>query len=122
LKGRLWRGPGRGRVPTRTRDPLARPVYRPGNGVTPPQVVRRVDTKYTDAARRAKVQGTVVVECVVNTDGTVGSVRVVRSLDTVYGLDEEALKAAKQWRFTPGTRMGVPVPVLISLEMTFSLR
>jgi TonB family protein len=127
VEPRIERPPLAGAGPRSSADqnpgsPGATGVYRPGNGVTPPQVVRRVDTKYTDAARRAKVQGTVVVECVVNTDGTVGSVRVVRSLDTVYGLDEEALKAAKQWRFTPGTRMSVPVPVLISLEMTFSLR
>jgi TonB family protein len=97
-------------------------VYRPGNGVTPPRVVRQVATQYTDAARRARVQGSVLVECVVNTDGTVGNVKVVRSLDSVYGLDEEAVKAATQWRFTPGTRMGEPVPVLVTLEMTFSLR
>jgi protein TonB len=85
-------------------------------------VVRQVATQYTDAARRARVQGSVLVECVVNTDGTVGNVKVVRSLDSVYGLDEEAVKAATQWRFTPGTRMGEPVPVLVTLEMTFSLR
>jgi protein TonB len=71
---------------------------------------------------RAKVQGRVVVECIVNADGTVGDARVVRSLDDVFGLDQEALKAAKQWRFQPGTYRGQPVPVRITIELTFTLR
>jgi len=70
---------------------------------------------------RAKIQGSVVLECVVQTDGTVGDVRVVRSLDVTYGLDEEAIKAAKQWKFAPGTRNGEPVPVMVSIELTFTL-
>ncbi len=55
-------------------------------------------------------------------DGTVGPVKVVRSLDPTYGLDQEALKAARQWRFVPGTRSGVPVAVQITIELTFTLR
>jgi protein TonB len=70
---------------------------------------------------RAKIQGVVLIECVVNRDGTVSDVRVIRSLDTNYGLDEEAIKAAKGWRFEPGTQNGEPVPVLISIELTFTL-
>ena len=58
---------------------------------------------------RAKVQGTVLLECVVLPDGTVGDVEVVRSLDPTFGLDQEAIKAARQWRFAPGTRFGDPV-------------
>jgi len=49
-------------------------------------------------------------------------VRVIRSLDPVFGLDQEALKAARQWRFVPGRRQGQPVPVLVSIELTFTLR
>ena len=71
---------------------------------------------------RAKVQGTVWVEAVVLPDGTVGQAKVVRSLDSTFGLDEEALKAAKQWRFAPGTRFGQPVAVLVTIELTFTLR
>ena len=55
-------------------------------------------------------------------DGTVGQVTVVRSLDPTYGLDQEALKAARQWRFVPGTRFGVPVAVLVTIELTFTLK
>jgi len=97
-------------------------VYRPGNGVSLPRVVREVRPNYTSDAMRAKVQGVVMLECVVRPDGTVGDVQVTRSLDSTFGLDQEAIKAAKQWRFTPGTRMGEPVPVLVSIELTFTLR
>jgi protein TonB len=97
-------------------------VYRPGNGVTTPRVLREVRPNYTSDAMRAKVQGVVVLECIVRPDGTVGDVHVTRSLDSTFGLDQEAIKAAKAWRFAPGMRMGEPVPVLISIELTFTLR
>jgi TonB family protein len=97
-------------------------AYRPGNGVTLPRVLREVRPNYTSDAMRAKVQGIVMLECIVKPDGSVGDVQVIRSLDSTFGLDQEAIKAAKQWRFAPGTRLGEPVPVLISIELTFTLR
>jgi protein TonB len=97
-------------------------AYRPGNGVTLPRVLREVRPNYTSDAMRAKVQGVVMLECVVKQDGSVGDVQIVRSLDSTFGLDQEAIKAAKQWRFAPGTRLGEPVPVLVSIELTFTLR
>jgi TonB family protein len=97
-------------------------AYRPGNGVTIPQLVREVKPAYTAEAMRAKVQGTVLLECSVLPDGSVGRVEVVKSLDGTFGLDQEAIKAAKQWRFRPGMRFGEPVPVLITIELAFTLR
>ncbi|MFN2447724.1 MAG: energy transducer TonB [Vicinamibacterales bacterium] len=97
-------------------------VYRLGSGITPPQVVREVKPQYTADAMRAKVQGVVLLECVVLADGTVGDVRISRSLDPVFGLDQEAIKAARQWRFMPGSKGGVPVPVFVTIELMFSLR
>lgn len=97
-------------------------VYRPGNGVNMPRVLREVRPRMTSDAMRAKIQGTVLLECVVQKDGTVGDVQVIRSLDATFGLDQEAIKAAKQWRFAPGTRLGEPVQVLITIELTFTLR
>jgi TonB family protein len=96
-------------------------VVRPGNGVTIPRVIREIKPQYTAEAMRAKIQGIVLLECVVKTDGTVGDVIVLRSLDTTYGLDQEAIKAAKQWVFAPGTRSGEPVPVIVTIELTFTL-
>lgn len=97
-------------------------AYRPGNGVEPPRLLREVKPQYTADAMRAKVQGVVWLECIVLPDGTVGDVRVVRSLDPTFGLDQEAVRAAKEWRFFPGTRFGQPVPVIVSIELTFTLR
>ena len=93
----------------------------PGNGVTLPQLLRQVSPQYTSDAMRAEIQGVVVIGCVVEVDGSIGATRVLRSLDRAYGLDENALKAAKQWRFTPGTKDGVAVPVAITIDMTFTL-
>lgn len=97
-------------------------VYRPGSGVINPRILREVKPQYTADAMRAKVQGTVLLECVVLSDGTVGRIDVVKSLDPTFGLDSEAIKAAKQWRFQPGTRFGEPVAVLVTIELTFTLR
>lgn len=97
-------------------------VYRPGSGVTLPRPIKEVKPQYTADAMRAKIQGSVWLEAVVLPDGTVGDVRIIKSLDPVFGLDEEAVKAAKQWRFIPGTRYGQPVPVLVIIELTFTLR
>ena len=71
---------------------------------------------------RAKIQGEVLLECVVQPDGTVGNIRVVRSLDSAFGLDQEAIKAARQWRFVPGTTKGEPVAVLVTIAIAFTLR
>ena len=97
-------------------------VYRPGNGVEIPRLLREVTPKYTAEAMRAKVQGIVLVEAVVLPDGSVGDVTIVRSLDRNFGLDDEAIKAAKQWRFQPGMRFGEPVAVLVTIELSFTLR
>jgi protein TonB len=97
-------------------------AFRPGNGVLLPQPLKEVKPQYTADAMRAKVQGTVLLECVVMPDGSVGNVEIVRSLDSTFGLDQEAIKAAKQWRFRPGTRFGEPVAVLVTIELTFTLR
>ena len=97
-------------------------VYRPGNGVTLPRVLHEERPQYTSDAMRAKVQGTVLLECVVRPDGSVSDVQIIRSLDPTFGLDQQAVTAAKKWRFAPGTRLGEPVAVQITIELTFTLR
>jgi protein TonB len=96
------------------------PVYKSGDGIVMPVVVKEVKPQYTAKAREAGVQGTVVLECVVETDGTVGSVTVTKPLDD--DLDQEAVKAARQWTFEPGKKDGKAVRVQITLEMTFALK
>jgi protein TonB len=97
-------------------------AYREGNGVTSPRVIKEVKPSYTGEAMRARIQGLVTMEAIVMPDGSVGNVQIIKSLDNSFGLDKEAIKTVKQWRFEPGRRLGQPVPVLIVIEMTFTLR
>ena len=97
-------------------------VLLPGAGVTAPRVLREAKPQYTPEALANRIEGAVGLQAVVLPDGTVGDVQVTKSLDRTYGLDDEAIKAAKQWRFEPGTREGAPVPVLVAIEMTFTLK
>ncbi|HTI39371.1 MAG TPA: TonB family protein [Vicinamibacterales bacterium] len=97
-------------------------VYDVGNGVTEPKLIREVKPQYTADAMRAKVQGEVELEAVVNPDGSVDRIRVTRSLDRTFGLDDQAIKAVRQWRFMPGTLKGQPVPVRVSVVLDFTLR
>lgn len=90
--------------------------------VKPPRLIKEVKPGYTADAMRAKIEGSVLLEAIVERDGKVGEVRVVKSLDREHGLDDEAVKALKRWRFVPGTRDGAAVPVLVEVELTFSLR
>ena len=100
----------------------AQTVYRPGNGVSLPVVVKQVKALYTQEAMDAHIEGTVGLEVVVQADGAVGDVKVARSLDPTYGLDQEAVKAMKQWQFKPGTKDGKAVAVRVDVEIRFTLK
>jgi TonB family protein len=97
-------------------------AYRPGNGVTHPKLVKETKPRYTREAMDAKIQGTVWLQAIVLDNGDVGDVEVIQSLDQVYGLDDEAVKALKQWKFEPGMKDGKPVDVQIEVEMSFRLK
>jgi protein TonB len=97
-------------------------AYQPGAGITLPRVLREVKPQYTADAMRAKIQGSVWLQCIVMPDGSVGEVKVTKSLDPIFGLDQEAIKAARGWRFSPGMKQNEPVPVIITIELTFTLR
>ena len=96
-------------------------VYRVGGGVSAPTVIKEVRPKYTGTALRNNIQGTVVLEAVVRGDGCTSQIRVVKSLDP-GGLDEEAVRAVEQWRFAPGRLAGVPVDVLVTIMLDFTIR
>lgn len=97
-------------------------VTKPGSGVTAPRLIRDVKPNYTADAMRAKIEGIVVMQAIIERTGRVGEVRVKQSLDRQFGLDEQALRAVRQWRFEPGQKDGVAVRVLVDIEMTFALR
>jgi protein TonB len=96
--------------------------YGPGGGVTMPVAIHRESPRYSTEAMRARIEGVVVVECVVRQSGVCSDIHVIRSLDPRFGLDDEARRAAALWRFRPGTRRGEPVPVAVRLELAFSIR
>ena len=95
-------------------------VYKPGDGIKSPVLTKLVKANYTKAAMDRKVEGTVELDAVVLKDGTVGDVTVTRSLDEE--LDQQAIKALKQWKFRPGTKDGEPVAVRCFVELSFTLR
>jgi protein TonB len=97
-------------------------VYQPGTDVTVPLALHVVRPQYTTDAMRARLQGVVVIECIVRPNGACSDIRVVRSLDKSLGLDEEARRAAAAWRFKPGTYQGRAVPVAVRIELEFSVR
>ena len=85
-------------------------------------MIYEVKPRYTADAMRAHTQGVVWVQCIVRPDGNCSDLQVVRSLDQTFGLDKQALDAAKQWRFRPGQRQGEAVSVRVVIELIFSLR
>ena len=101
----------------------AQQVYKSDDaGVVLPTVVKSVKPQYTQAAMQQQIQGRTLLECVVHADGTAGDINVIESLDSMYGLDEEAIKALTQWQFRPGTRDQKPVAVRVQVVMTFTLK
>jgi TonB family protein len=71
---------------------------------------------------QAKIQGSVLLEAVVLTDGSVGDVTVVQSLDPEFGREQHAVEALRLWTVQPGTRDGAPVRVAVEVQMTFTLK
>lgn len=97
-------------------------AYRPGNGVTQPIRIRAEKPAYTKAALDAKIEGSVELEAVIGTNGVVIDARVVRSLDTQYGLDESALDAVRRTPFSPCKLADKPVPCVVTFELQFTVR
>jgi len=92
-----------------------------GAGIVEPIPVVRVKPSYTPQAMHARIQGTVWLDAVVTETGLLTEIRVAQSLDALLGLDEEAIRAARQWRFIPGRRLGHPVAVAVRLGIDFAL-
>lgn len=94
-------------------------VYKVGNGTTAPVVLYKKEPEYSEEARKAKYQGTVVLYIEVDPSGRAVNPRVLRSLG--LGLDEKAMEAVRQWKFKPGYRDGKPVTVAAQIEVNFRL-
>jgi TonB family protein len=94
-------------------------VYRFGGGVSAPALLTKVEPEYSEEARKAKHQGTVVLYVEVDAAGRPHNIKVVRSLG--LGLDEKAMEAVAKWKFKPGLKDGRPVTVAATVEVTFRL-
>lgn len=105
-------GPGEG-------GGLGGSIYRVGGGVSAPRPIYDPEPEYSEEARKAKYQGSVVVEAVISPDGHTRDLRVVNSLG--MGLDERAIEAVRKWKFEPALKDGRPVAVQVRIEVAFRL-
>ncbi len=87
-------------------------------GVDKPIIIKRVEPRYPDVARAARVEGIVILEAIINKRGRVDSVKILRSIPL---LDSSAVEAVKQWRFKPAKINGVPVKCYFTLTVRFKL-
>ena len=119
-RGGLGSGNGNGYGPG-TGGNLGGGLYKVGNGVSEPKLTFSVEAEFSDEARRAKYEGTVVISLIVDSQGNPQNIHVSRSLG--MGLDEKAIEAVRQYKFKPAIeqKSGKPVPVPISVEVRFRL-
>ena len=94
-------------------------AYRIGGGVSAPSVIFKVEPEYSEEARKAKFQGTVILFVVVDEKGNPRDLKVIRPLG--LGLDQKAIEAVEKWKFSPGKKDGKPVPVQATIEVNFRL-
>jgi protein TonB len=94
-------------------------AYKIGGGVSAPVPIFRPEPEYSEEARKAKWQGAVLLQLVVDENGVPQEIKVVRSLG--LGLDQKAIEAVQKWRFKPGLKDGKPVPVSANIEVNFRL-
>jgi len=87
--------------------------------VRPPELIVKVTPEYPEMARRARIEGNVILEAIINTSGDVENVRVLRSIPL---LDNSAIAAVKKWKYKPAVQHGRPVKVFFTVVVTFSLR
>ncbi len=96
-----------------------RTVHRTSNEVTPPRLLSKVEPEYSDEAKRLGIEGVVILSPEIWQDGRPHNIRVSKSLG--HGLDEKAIEAVEQWRFSPGTKGGKAVRVQVQIEVSFRL-
>jgi protein TonB len=95
-------------------------ILKVGGAISKPEAISRVNPVYTEAARRARIQGVVIVETIIDKTGTVTNVRVLKPLP--MGLDQAAVDAVKKWKFRPAQLNGRPVNVYFVLTVNFQLQ
>jgi TonB family protein len=95
-------------------------VYKMEDGITPPRLVEKVEPGYSEEARAARVEGTVLLRVEITAEGAAQNIQVMQGIGS--GLNEKAVEAVQQWHFAPGTKDGEPVTVLATIEVNFRLK
>jgi TonB family protein len=90
------------------------------SGVTAPVLAFKVEPKYTQDARDAKIEGPVMLQAEISSEGIPDKIAITRGLEP--GLDQNAIEAVKSWRFRPGMKDGQPVRVKATIEVNFRLK
>lgn len=118
--GSAWSQDKPAESPAKPPEFQGQPLYlKVGNGVTPPIATYNPEPNYSKEAKKKHYQGTLILKTIVAPDGKAHDITVARSLG--YGLDEEAIKAVKKWRFQPATKDGQPVAMSVAIEVSFHL-
>jgi protein TonB len=99
--------------------PQQAPPVRVGGDIKEPKKIKHVDPVYPEEAKSAGVQGVVILEVVIGTDGKVKSTKILRSVPL---LDNAAADAVKQWVYTPTLLNGEPVELLMTVTVNFTLK
>jgi protein TonB len=107
-------GPGNAVGPASDVDPV-----RPGGDVRPPEIVERVEPQYPEAARKARLDGVVILNAIIAASGEVEAVRVLRSAGRL--LDDAAAEAIRKWTYRPATLNGRAVRVLLTVTVDFRI-
>ena len=105
--------------PPTTEPPQPTGPVRVGGQIKAPSKVANVPPVYPDIAKQARVQGAVVLEATISPSGEVTNVKVVRGIPL---LNESAMDAVRQWRYTPTLLNGIPVPVIMTVTVNFRLQ
>jgi len=106
-------------APVASRD--GSPLYTFGTGgIKGPVCKHNHNPSYTEEARQARVKGSIILDAVVKTDGTLEEARILRGLP--FGLNGQALAATRSWRCEPGLKEGKPVSVLVAFEINFQMK
>jgi len=113
-------GTGKGDADVKPAAPPSDGPLRVGGDVKAPVVMKRVEPQYNELARHARVQGVVIVEAVIDKNGNVDKVNVLKGLP--MGLSDAAIEAVKEWKFRPATLNGQPVDVIFNLTVNFTLQ
>ena len=94
-------------------------VFKVGTEVSSPRLLYKVEPEYSEKARKAKFEGTVLLGVEVWEDGMAHNIRILRGVG--LGLDESAVEAVRQWKFSPGEKDGKPVRVAAQIQVSFRL-